>query len=244
MLEYYNAGEKVNINIFKFENYEIDENIYKRIYKKSYQANELVSISDLTYVKLLHYDYNECVRIGELIIHKAILNETREIFKELFNNKYQIYSMKLIDDFWVDNDSIKSDRNSILNNNSSCFCYRNISNKNKLSNHAFGIVFDINPLENPYTPRMNDGRFNISDLTEYEKNILIKRDEKAKNNPHIIVLNDLICKIFDKYGYECGGIWPLKSPLLSCDWQHFEPNDNKFNIVMKRIDCIHNRKTK
>lgn len=241
MLEDLKVGEIIKVNSFIFENYDILENdsVYKRIYGKSYQENENVSISDLTYIKLLHYDYNGDIRIGELIIHKAILDETRNIFEDLFNNKYQINSIMLIDDFW-DKDPIQADRNSIEHNNSSSFCYRTIPNNTNLSNHALGIAIDINPLENPYTPRNKDGSFDESSISDYEKDLLINRNEKAKLNPHIITLNDTICNIFDKYGYECGGIWPLQSPKWSCDWQHFEPNEKTIDIIKERINTIHN----
>lgn len=231
---------------YVFENYDIEEGdpIYKRIYGKSYKENDYVSIKDLTYVKLLHYDYEGNVVEGELIIHKAILEETKEVFRQLFENKYQIYSMKLIDDYWIDDDPIKADRNSVIHNNSSSFCYRNISNNTNLSNHALGIAIDINPYENPYTPRNKDGSFDNSYLTENERELLVNRKEKSKNNPHIITLDDTICQIFGNQGFECGGIWPQQSDLWSCDWQHFEPNIKKIDIIKERIEKIHNSNQK
>lgn len=234
------TGDIINTKKFLFEVYEIDSKIFKRINNKSYINNEFVSIQDLVYIKLVHYDYENNIRVGELIIHKAILNETKKIFKDLFKIKYQINSMKLIDDYWKNNPD-ESDRNSILNNNSSAFCYRNATNKKTLSNHALGISIDINPLDNPYIPRNKDHTFNYSGLTEYEKNTLIDRDNKAKENPHIITLNDEACKIFKKYGFECGGIWPKRSILNPCDWQHFQPNKKKMKIIKKRISKIHNK---
>lgn len=242
MLNLFRTGEKVITDKFLLENYDIEEGdfIYQRIIGKSYQENDYISLKDLIYVKLLHYDYNGDVRVGELIIHKAILDEIREVFEKLFENKYQIYSMRLIDDFWIDDDPQKTDRNSVQHNNSSSFCFRNISDKKVLSNHSFGIAIDINPLENPYTPRNKDGSFDDSLLSEYEKSLLINREEKAKIDSHIIVLGDLICNIFDKVGFECGGIWPTQSDLWSCDWQHFEPNENKMVEVKNKIEKIHN----
>ena len=241
MLKDYKIGQTVDLNEFVFEENDIKENdsVYKRIYGKSFQDNEFVFIEDLVYVKLLHYGYDDKVKVGELIVHKAILDETKEVFSKLFDAKYQIYSMKLIDDFWVDNDTDKTDRNSVLNNNSSSFCFRNIAGKKKLSKHSLGIAIDINPLVNPYTSRNSDGSFDSTPLSEYEKSFLSDREEKAKQDPHIIVLGDYICKTFDSVGFECGGIWPLQSELWACDWQHFEPNTNKITEVMERIDNIH-----
>ncbi len=244
MLEGYKIGETVAANKYVFEERDIEENdsVYNRIYGKSFQDNEYVSLKDLTYVRLLHYGYDGKVKVGELIIHKAILEETREVFSKLFEEKYQINSMRLIDDFWVSGDTDKTDRNSVLNNNSSSFCFRSIVGKGNLSNHALGIAFDINPLSNPYTPRNSDGTFDVSLLFEYEKSALIDRKEKAKSDPHIITLGDQICCAFDSVGFECGGIWPQQSTLWSCDWQHFEPNASKITQVMERVNRIHEMK--
>ena len=39
---------------------------------------------------------------------------------------------------------------SMAENNSSCFNYRTIAGRKKLSDHAFGRAIDINPMQNPY----------------------------------------------------------------------------------------------
>lgn len=238
MLEKINVGTVVHFNDFIFESKDIVENdpIYKRINGKSYRKNDDISLDELAYIKMLHYNYDGNVIVGEIIVNKAILDETREVFSDLFTIKYQIYSMRLIDDFWVEDDPIKTDRNSVFHNNSSSFCYRRVANKANLSNHALGIAIDINPLDNPYTPRNEDGSFDDSLLTSYERNVLIDREEKAKCNKHIITVGDTICRVFDSVGFECGGIWPLQNEKWSCDWQHFEPNEEKMPIIIKRIE--------
>lgn len=240
MLKQFNVGDIVNFSDFIFESYDIKkgDNIYNRIYGRSYIENNYISLNNLIYIKLLHYDYNSNVKVGELIINKVIINEIKEVFKRLFDIKYQIYSMKLIDDFWIENDLVKTDRNSIINNNTSAFCYRNIMNKNELSNHALGIAIDINPYDNPCVPRNIDGSFDYSLLTEYEKNTLINREEKAKTNQHLITLEDIICDIFRSVGFECGGIWPKLSNLKACDWQHFAPNVNKMKEIYNKLNII------
>lgn len=237
MFENLKVGQKVNCSDFLFENKDIVESdeVYKRINGKSYQKNDDISLSDLTYIKMLHYNYSGNIVVGEMIVNKVILDEVREVFSSLFVLKYQINSMRLIDDFWV-GDAIESDRNSIYHNNSSCFCYRRIPKQTNLSKHALGLAIDINPLDNPYTPRNKDGSFDDSLLTDYEKDLLIDREEKAKDNPHIITLDDTICKVFSSIGYECGGIWPMQSDKASCDWQHFEPGDMKLKEINEELN--------
>ena len=244
MLDNLKIGEKVNSKEFIFENKDIKENddVYQRINGKSYQTNDDISLDDLTYIKMLHYNYDGDVVVGEMIVNKVIIDEVREVFSNLFLLKYQINSIRLIDDFW-DKDGVTTDRNSVASNNSSSFCYRKIPNRNTLSNHAYGLAIDINPLDNPYTPRNSDGTFDDSLLTDYEKSLLIDREEKAKENKHIITLNDSICKVFDSVGYECGGIWPLQRDEWSCDWQHFEPNEAKMKEIKERMSNVKKSKT-
>lgn len=238
MLQNINVGAVVHFTNFIFESRDIVENddIYERIHGRSYIKNDDVDLDELVYIKMLHYNYDGNVVVGEMIVNKAILDETREIFSALFILKYQIYSMRLIDDFWIDGDALKTDRNSVSHNNSSCFCYRKIAKQENLSNHALGIAIDINPLDNPYTPRNKDGSFDDSLLTDYEKKALINREDKAKVNKHIITLGDIACMVFDSVGFECGGIWPLQNEKWSSDWQHFEPNAEKMPVIIKRIE--------
>lgn len=121
MLENIKVGQKVNYSDFLFENKDIVENddIYKRINGKSYKKNGDISLSNLTYIKMLHYNYDGNVVVGEMIVNKVILNEVKEVFSSLFMMKYQINSMRLIDDFWL-GEALDTDRNSVSHNNSSC----------------------------------------------------------------------------------------------------------------------------
>ena len=187
-----------------------EENIYNRIINKSYKENPNISLDDLVYIKLNHYDFNNNIVDGEIIVNKAIQDDVINIFKELFENKYQINSLKLIDDFWQDS-GVSSDRNSILNNNSSAFCYREIPNTTKLSNHALGLAIDINPKQNPYIVFI-DGKRDYHEFTEEE----IYYSENRVGD-HVITHDDLCYQIFTKYGFEWGGDWD--KPI---DYQHFE----------------------
>ena len=91
MLENTRVGQKVNCSDFLFENKDIVENddVYKRINCKSYRKNDDISLSDLTYIKMLHYNYDDDVVVGEMIVNKVILDEVREVFSSLFMLKTQ-----------------------------------------------------------------------------------------------------------------------------------------------------------
>lgn len=215
--------ELINTKKFIFEEYDIKlgDEIYNLIYNKSYVENEDICLNDLKYIKLVHYNYEKRIQVGELIVNKKITKQVKNIFKYLFEIEYEINSMVLIDRLWVNN-SNDSDRNSVLNNNSSCFCYRKVITSNNLSKHALGLAIDINPYDNPFVPRNKEGKLDSSYLTLYEKEMLIDRQKKSKTNKHIITLNDEICKIFIKNGFEYGGDWPNYSDEWPLDYQHFE----------------------
>lgn len=211
------AGELFDSKDFIYEVSEIDNNIFDRINNKSYITNDDISLKDLSYIKFLHYDFNNNVKVGELIVNKIILDRIINILRELFNNKYQINSFILVDNYF-DNENVDRysiDLKSIKYDNSYSFFYRKIYKTNKLSNHAYGLAIDINPKENPYLPFV-DGKSDFSNLTEEDIYYLNNRD---KNIPHVITHDDLLYKLFIANGFSWGGDW-----IDTKDYQHFEVN--------------------
>lgn len=189
---------------------EIDADILQYISGKSYIENNNIGLDDLRYLKLLHYNYNHQIQVGEMIVNKKIAEDVKEVFRELFSEEYEIESMYLIDKYWT-GDSVDSDTNSIEHNNTSAFNYRVVPNTDRLSNHAAGFAIDINPLQNPYVKYNSDGSFAkyYKDMEKYTD-----RDQDAK---HMITHDDACFKIFKKHGFTWGGDWNS-----SKDYQHFE----------------------
>lgn len=199
-----------NENMF-FKAYEISEGdaVYNRIYGKSYYENENIGLQDLRYLKMLHYNFNHEVQVGEMIVNAAISNDVLSVFQELFAVGYEIQSMRLIDDFWT-GDGDSSDSNSIDNNNTSAFCYRQITGGGNLSNHAYGRAIDINPQQNPYV-------WNSQGQLQWSHENASPYVDRTCGDPHVIVENDVCYNIFAKYGFSWGGLW--SNPV---DYQHFE----------------------
>lgn len=209
------VGKIFDSKEFIYEISDINETIYNRIINKSYINNNNISLEDLVYINFLHYDFNNNVKVGELIVNKKIQNRIINILRELFNNKYQINSFILVDNFF-DNENeerFEIDKKSIKNDNSYSFFYRKIYKTDKLSNHAYGLAIDINPKENPYLPFV-DGKYDYSNLSYEEMYYLNNRDE---NIPHVITHNDLLYKLFIENGFIWGGDW-----IDTKDYQHFE----------------------
>lgn len=188
--------------------------VYARIIDKSYQENDDIALEDLRYMKLLHYNFDHKIQVGELIVNKELVKDYQEIFLELYKNEYEIYSMYLIDDFWTGR-ALSSDSASIEANNTSAFCYRKSASSDNLSNHALGRAIDINPQQNPYITFDEEG-----DPVYTHKNArdYVNRGDKL---PHMIDHDDLVFKLFAEHGFEWGGDWrSLK------DYQHFEKEED------------------
>ena len=191
------------------------DDIYNRIIGKSYQPNDDIALSDLCYLKMLHYNYDGEIQVGEMIVNSKIANDCLEIFQDLFEAEYQICRMVLIDDYWT-GDGEETDGVSIKNNNTSCFNYRNVPGSTKRSKHALGLAIDINPYENPYVPTLA-GVPDYSNLDETEYYYATNRNE---SDAHVITSEDLACQLFSSKGFTWGGDWrSLK------DYQHFEKSE-------------------
>ena len=184
--------------------------VFNRINGKSYRDNNDIALEDLRYLTIPYYNFEQQVMLGEMIVNVDIQEDVLNIFKELFNNKYEINSMKLIDDYWIlGTDGNKADNNSIEENNTSCFCYRQVTGGESISNHGYGRAIDINPQQNPY---VENGKNSHRNADEYVNNRYV-------GEPHVIVASDEdICySIFTKHGFTWGGNWT--NPI---DYQHFE----------------------
>lgn len=189
---------------------EISDDIFQYINGKTYTENDSIGLQDLRYLKVLHYNYDHEIQVGELIVNAKIAEDCRNIFQELFASEYEIQSMYLLDKFWVGN-GVDSDTASIENNNTSAFNYRVVPGTDHLSNHARGYAIDLNPLQNPYVKYKKDGTFE-----KYYKD-MEKYIDRSSSEAHMITHEDPAYKIFTKYGFTWGGDWNS-----SKDYQHFE----------------------
>ena len=185
-----------------FAEYDIPDSIFSRMDGVSFSEGCPVSRQDLRYIRILHYDQEGNIKLGEIVANKKIAPDIIEIFKKLFENHYPIASVRLIDEF--DGDDIAS----MQANNTSCFNYRSTTGKSKLSNHAYGLAIDINPLYNPYVKK------NSGVVLPPEAEIYADREADF---PQKISKTDLAYKEFTNRGFRWGGNWRSIK-----DYQHFE----------------------
>ncbi|MDO4477704.1 MAG: cell wall-binding repeat-containing protein [Lachnospiraceae bacterium] len=184
--------------------------VYNRIVNKSYNPSGLIGLHELRYLKVLHYNFNGKIQVGELICNAAIASSFISVFKQLYQARYQIKSMRLIDDFWT-GDGLSSDEASIEADNTSCFCYRQASDAANLSNHSWGRAIDINPIENPYVYVTPQGSYSTHAAS---KPYVTNRDPSI---PHVITTSDKAYQVLTAHGFTWGGFFPGNK-----DYQHFD----------------------
>ncbi len=167
-------------------------------------------VEHLVKLEVDYINFNNEHAIGELVCHEQIVEDLDYIFHELYENKYQIEKIKLIDEYNFNDDA------SMADNNASCFNFRPIMNTNRLSKHSYGIAVDINPLYNPYVVNNNE------EINIYPKEG-IKYADREHYNEHYIDHEDLCYKLFIQRGFTWGGDW--SSP----DYQHFQKDIGEEN---------------
>lgn len=182
----------------------ISDTLFERMWGKSFKDNCPLSRDELRYLRLLHYGTDGQVRVGEMVCNVAIADDLLYIFRKLFEARYPIESVLLIDDFDAD------DQRSMQANNSSSFNFRFISGTTKISKHGRGMAVDINPLYNPYVKSVN-GKMVVEPkgAEEYVN--------RSCDFPYKIDSSDLCCKLFKERGFIWGGDWKSLK-----DYQHFE----------------------
>lgn len=183
---------------------EITDEIFARIYGKSFKEDCTLPREDLRYLHVLHKDLDGKDYEGEMIVNKHIAEDVLDILKQLYEANYPIDKIRLVDEYNADDEA------SMEDNNSSAFNFRFISHTTKVSKHGLGLAVDINTLYNPYTKIVDGER--IVEPINGEPYL-----DRNANFPYKIDENDLCYKLFIKHGFEWGGAWEDRK-----DYQHFE----------------------
>ena len=211
-LKEWKAGTIVTASLVKaygedkcFSSFPISHNIYKRIEGKSYKKGCNVPLTDLCYLRILHYNAEGKLQLGEMICNKLIANDLIAIFRTLYINHYRIERMVLVDAYNA------NDELSMQDNNTTCFNFRRIKGKSKLSKHSLGLAVDINPLYNPHVKYNNQNKMIVAP----QKGLAYAN--RNKHFPYKIDASDLCYKLFKQHGFRWGGAW-----RHSKDYQHFE----------------------
>ncbi|MCL1842836.1 MAG: M15 family metallopeptidase [Defluviitaleaceae bacterium] len=158
------------------------------------------TLDALRYLSISYVNFSGESRVGNLIVAAEIADEVLDIFREIYEARFPIYGMRLIDYYNA------LDYYSMAANNSHAFNFRYIANTRTLSRHAFGMAIDINPIQNPYVRGENV-------LPEAGRAYLDRDDIR----PGMITRGDVVYTAFISRGWTWGGNWTSLR-----DYHHFE----------------------
>ncbi len=187
-----------------FSSQPISKEIAKRIVGKSFVNNKQISIEQLRYLKVLYVGFDGRENVGEMIVNAKVATDVLEIFKELYLAKYPIEKIRLVDDYNA------SDEASMNDNNTSSFCYREITGGGIISLHGLGLAIDINPVQNPYIKTKG----NI--VEQVLPKLGIDNVKRNKNVKGLIIKGDACYEAFIERGWKWAGDWANPK-----DYQHF-----------------------
>ncbi len=119
-----NKEEETEMRVFTSE--EISDDIFNRINGISYGADCTIPREDLRYLQVSYVGFDGESHVGEIICNKAISEDLLDIFEQLYDAKYEIERIELVDNYNGDDEA------SMEANNSSCFNFRLIAGTTRI----------------------------------------------------------------------------------------------------------------
>ncbi|MBP6881153.1 MAG: M15 family metallopeptidase [Candidatus Pacebacteria bacterium] len=154
-----------------------------------------------------HLGFDDEMHEGVIIMHEEVAEDVLAFFELALDLRFPIEKIVLIsDERYQWNDEL-----SMADNNTSGFNYRTIMDTDRLSNHATGRAFDVNPKQNIYLKRAESGEI----LFSYPEGAVYNLGAKGtltKEHPLVIFMKER--------GWEWGGDWQRGDGVV--DYQHFE----------------------
>ena len=161
-----------------------------------------VPLSSLRLLRLSYRGFDHAVHQGELIVNASAAASLTRAFRLLFEARFPIRQMRVVDDFGGD------DERSMLADNTSAFNCRLVPGTDIWAQHAYGLAVDINPFENP---EISGGQADPPAAAAWA--------DRSRSSPAMIRDGDAAWRAFRVIGWTWGGDWrSLK------DYMHFSAN--------------------
>lgn len=154
---------------------------------------------ELRLVTIVHWGFDDKIHDGEVVVHEAHADAMLEVFSALFDARFPLEQVRLVDEFGGDDDR------SMAANNTSAFNCRPATGSTRWSEHAYGRAIDLNPIQNPYVTRSGK-------VLPPEGSVYVERD----NRPGLILDPGPVVDAFTAIGWRWGGHWSSGK-----DYQHF-----------------------
>lgn len=159
-----------------------------------------VPLEDLRLVTVTHWTFDGVTRRGEVVVHADQADGILRVFRRLFEAKFPLHQVRLVDEFDGDDDR------SMAANNTSAFNCRNATGSQRWSEHAYGRALDVNPIRNPFVTA--SGKVIPPEGTPFV--------ERRGTTPGLITSGDVVVDAFRDIGWRWGGAWTSNQ-----DYQHF-----------------------
>lgn len=159
-----------------------------------------VPLADLRLVSITHVGFDGATRPGELVVHASVADDVVGVFRALFDARFPIEQIRLVDEFGGDDDR------SMAANNTSGFNCRQATGSTRWSEHAYGKAIDINPVQNPYVTRSGA-------ILPPSGAAFVDRDPGSQG---LITADGPVVRAFDAIRWGWGGRWSSGK-----DYQHF-----------------------
>lgn len=190
----------------------IPDAVFRTMQGHSYRKDCTTPRSELRYLRCLHVTAEGHTLVGEMVLHHSIAERVLAILRKLYEARYPIERMRLIDLYGA------NDERSMTANNTSAFNFRFVSGTRKVSKHGRGLAVDINPLYNPCRKTVTTQK-NGKATTRFVVEPAAGRPyaDRTKRFDYKITRDDLCCRLFREAGFRWGGDWKHTK-----DYQHFE----------------------
>ena len=157
--------------------------------------------------EVTYYGYDGNIHQGQIVMNKKVMKDVVLFFEEAFKLQFPIKSViPIADKKYRWNDEVSCD-----DNNSSGYNFRYIGGTIRMSKHAQGLAFDINPLQNPYI--------------KYDENVqelwrAPKHGTYDPSTPGTLFKEHPLVELLKSKGWAWGGDWKKEEGPI--DYQHFE----------------------
>ena len=93
--------EEIIVNESVFKSSKIPDYIYEKMLGNSIplKYKEDVNIENLSYLQITYFGFDNETHIGEMIVNKNVAKDVLEIFEELYEIRYPIEKIRLIDEY-------------------------------------------------------------------------------------------------------------------------------------------------
>jgi hypothetical protein len=178
----------------------ITGDVRDRIVGSSWHRGCPVGLGDLRVLRLDRWGFDGQPHRGSLVVHRRYVQDALQVFGTLFDARFPIRRMRLVDAYGADDDR------SMAANNTSAFNCRAVTGGSSWSQHSYGWAIDINPIQNPY---VTSGGTVLPPAGAAYRN-------RSRDGKGIIRAGGVVVKAFAAIGWGWGGSWSSIK-----DYQHF-----------------------